>query len=98
MNWWSFGGRGSWYLDDAVLAALDGLTETLGALRLQTLVEDLLKRVDSIIHLLGRERERERERETHTHTHRERERNGWTEIQRERYIAEERARDTDRAR
>ena len=43
------------YLDDPVLAALDVLTEPLWPLVLQTLVEDLLKRVYRIVHLLHRQ-------------------------------------------
>lgn len=44
------------HLDDPVLTALDGLTEAVGALAFQILVEDLLERVHCIVHLL------------HTHT------------------------------
>lgn len=43
------------HLDDPVLAALDVLTEPLWPLVLQTLVEDLLKRVYRIVHLLHRQ-------------------------------------------
>lgn len=44
------------YLNDSVLAALDGLAELLCTLRLQTLVKDLLKRIHCIVHLLDNQR------------------------------------------
>lgn len=40
------------YLEDSVLAALDGLAELFCTLSIQTLVKDLLKRVDGVVHLL----------------------------------------------
>ncbi len=40
------------HLDDTILAALDGFTEILLFLALQTLVQELLKCVHRIIHLL----------------------------------------------
>lgn len=40
------------HLYDSVLAALDGLTQPLRALSLQTLMKDLLKRVHGVVHLL----------------------------------------------
>ena len=58
MSWSALGQQPSLsclpYLDDPVLAALDVLTETLWPLVLQTLVEDLLKGVHRIVHLLHR--------------------------------------------
>lgn len=45
--------KGLWlYLNDSVLAPLDGLTKILCALRLQALVKDLLKGIHCIVHLL----------------------------------------------
>lgn len=46
------------YLDDSVLAALDGLTEALRTLSLQTLMKDLLKCIHCIVHLLRTEERR----------------------------------------
>lgn len=44
---------GDWfYLEDSVLATLDGLAELFCTLSLQTLVKDLLKRVHGVVHLL----------------------------------------------
>lgn len=40
------------YLQDSVLAALDGLTELFCPRGLQTLVKDLLKGVHGVVHLL----------------------------------------------
>lgn len=40
------------YLQNSVLAALDGLTEILWSLGLQALVKDVLKCEHSIVHLL----------------------------------------------
>lgn len=40
------------YLEDSVLAALEGLAELLGPLGLQALVEELLEGVDGVVHLL----------------------------------------------
>lgn len=45
-------------LYDSVLAALDGLTESLCALSLQTLMKDLLKCIHCIVHLLRVNKER----------------------------------------
>lgn len=42
-------------LDDPILAAMDDLTEVVPLLPLQALAQELLKRVNGVVHLLPRE-------------------------------------------
>ena len=51
--WLSLGNRPD--LDDPILAAMDDLAEVVPLLPLQALAQELLKRVNGVVHLLPRE-------------------------------------------